>query len=251
MRAKYFLIFILSLFVLAGCTSVKCDDSTTEGICLRILFIGNSFTYVNDLPKVFADLSSSGGHQVEAGMFAQGGWTLSEHVKSPEMLAVLQSSKWDYVIVQEQSQIPSIEQSRQAAMYPAARSLIAKIREAGARPIFFETWGHQNGWPENGMPDFESMQYQIDQGYLTIGQELNVSIVPVGDAWFNAITQNPQLDLWETDGIHPSEQGTYLAACVFYAFIFQESPQGLSFLGNLDKEAALDLQAIAVAQVLR
>jgi hypothetical protein len=251
MRVKYFLLLFLFLFVLSGCSSVNCDGAKGPRTCLRILFVGNSYTYVNDLPKTFAELSNSGNHQVEVGMSATGGWSLADHMKSSEFSNALQSSKWDYVIVQEQSQIPSMEQSRKVSMYPAARTMIGEIRETGAKPVFFETWAHQNGWPENGMPNFESMQYQIDQGYLLIAQELNVPIAPVGDAWFSAIKQNPQLKLWQEDGSHPSEQGTYLAACIFYAFIFQESPQGLSFLGNLNKETAYALQTVAADRLLK
>lgn len=251
MRAKYFLTLFFLLFVLSGCSSVNCDVTKSSRTCLRILFVGNSYTFVNDLPKTFADLAKSGKHQVEVGMFGQGGWSLADQVKSPELFNTMRSSKWDYVVVQEQSQIPSMEQSRKVGMYPAARTIISKIRETGAKPIFFETWARQNGWPENGMPNFESMQYQIDQGYLLIAQELNVPIAPVGDAWFRAITQNPQLKLWQEDGSHPTEQGTYLAACVFYATIFQESPQGLSFRGNLPEETAHTLQAIAADRVLK
>jgi hypothetical protein len=250
-QAKYFLVICFLLLASHGCSPVKCDNIQSPKTCFRILFIGNSYTYVNDLPNTFAKLADSGNHQVEIGMFAKGGWTLSDQIKSSEMLNTLQSSKWDYVIVQEQSQIPSMEQSRSYAMYPAARTLIGKIRETGANPIFFETWAHQNGWPENGMPNFESMQYQIDLGYQLIAQELNVSIAPVGDVWFNAITQDPQLELWQDDGSHPTELGTYLTACVFYAVIFQENPQGLSYLGNLSEETAHTLQTSAAKSVLK
>jgi hypothetical protein len=251
MRVKYFLVLFFLLFVLNGCSSVNCDDTQTPRACLRILFIGNSYTSVNDLPKTFFELARSGNHPVEVGMFAQGGWSLADHIKSPELSDVMQSSKWDYVVVQEQSQIPSMEQSRNTAMYPAARTLIGRIKDTGARPIFFQTWAHQNGWPENGMSNFESMQYQIDRGYLLIAQELNVPVAPVGDAWFDATQLDPQLELWQEDGSHPSEQGTYLAACVFYAVIFRENPQGLPFLGNLPKDIAHELQAIAADRVLK
>lgn len=245
---KHFLVLCLLLLASYGCLPATCDN--TQGDCLRILFIGNSYTFVNDLPNTFAKLAYSGDHQVEVGMLGEGGWTLADQINSPDLTHTLLSSKWDDVIVQEQSQIPSVEESRNLVMYPAARVLIGKIRDAGANPIFFETWAHRDGMPENGMPDFEAMQYQIDVGYLSIAQELNVPVAPVGDAWFSALKQNPQLGLWQQDGSHPTEQGTYLAACVFYAVIFQESPQGLSYLGNVPAETAHQLQDIAARKVL-
>jgi hypothetical protein len=100
------------------------------------------------------------------------------------------------------------------------------------------------------MPDFQSMQIQINIGYLVIAQELKVPIAPVGYTWLLAKGQNPQLDLWQEDGSHPTEQGTYLAACVFYAVIFRQSPEGLSYKGNLPEETVLFLQQIATDTVL-
>lgn len=241
-QAFSLLVISFLLAVLYGCAPRECEN------CLRVLFVGNSYTSTNNLPNVFVNLAASGKHQVEAGMFGNGGWTLSDHAQSSDLLNTLQLSTWNYVVVQEQSEIPAVEASRNPLMYPAARTLVSNIRNAGAGAIFFQTWAHRDGMPENGMDNFEAMQYEIDMGYLGIAQELNVPIAPVGDAWFNAMTQYPQLQLWQEDGSHPTEQGTYLAACVFYAVIFKESPQGLSYTGNIPAETANQLQTIA-AQV--
>ena len=176
---------------------------------------------------------------------------LSDHVKSAETLDKIKSSKWNFVVLQEQSQVPANEQARATQMYPAARTLVGKIKETGAVPIFFVTWAHRAGWPENGLPTYESMQLQIDGGYMEIGQELKAQIAPVGFAWYKLRKQNPQLDLWQADGSHPKEEGTYLAACVFYAVIFHKSPQGLTYPSNLSRENAGVLQKIAADTVLK
>ena len=183
-------------------------------------------------------------------MAAQGGWTFADHIQSPKTLDQLKSTTWNFVILQEQSQIPSVEQSRTQEMYPAARGLVHKIKDIGAAPIFFITWARRDGWPENGMNNYESMQIQINNGYMGIAQELNAPIAPVGSAWLTAVKQHPELALWQEDGSHPSEQGTYLAACVFYAVIFQESPEGLTYRAELSKDSAKILQSIAASTVL-
>ena len=126
-----------------------------------------------------------------------------------------------------------------------------KIREAGANPVLFITWAHRDGWPENGMPSYESMQTAINNGYQAIGHELNVRMAPVGFAWWTTRRQNPQLNLWQDDGSHPTELGTYLAACVFYAAIYRESPEGLSYISSLSKGDAQALQKIAADTVLK
>ncbi len=177
-------------------------------------------------------------------MVAQGGWTLADHVKSTETLEALNSAKWNYVVLQEQSEIPSVQQARTLAMYPAARELVRRVRASGATPVFFLTWAHREGLPQNGM-NYESMQAQLNDSYFAIAQELNAPVALVGPAWFTALKRHPELSLWQEDGSHPSEQGTYLAACIFYATIFREDPAGLTYRANLSKDAAATIQAIA------
>jgi hypothetical protein len=94
------------------------------------------------------------------------------------------------------------------------------------------------------------MQFQIDRGYLQIAHELSTAVAPVGYAWLLAAGQNPGLTLWQEDGSHPTLQGTYLAACVFYAVIFLQSPVGLSYRADLAKDTVLFLQQIAENTVL-
>jgi hypothetical protein len=187
---------------------------------------------------------------VEVGVVAQGGWTLADHVKDTETRDTLTSKKWTYVVLQEQSQIPAVEKSRMHSMYPAARTLIKQVRQVGAKPLFFLTWAHQHGAPENGMPDYNSMQKQINVAYDGISQELNVPVVEVGPAWQVVVNEYPEIELWQDDGSHPSRAGTYLSACVFYASIFQESPVGLAYQASLPKEVATTLQTVASQTVL-
>jgi hypothetical protein len=248
---KHFLLFLILLLVVSSCSPAANCSNAQDTSCTRILFIGNSYTFVNDLPNTFAKLAKSGKHKVEVGMAARSGWTLLDHLKSTETLDTLNSKKWNYVVLQEQSQVPSMEQARTHQMYPAARELVPKIRQVGAIPIFLVTWAHRGGWPEQGMNDYGNMQAQINNGYATIAQELNAPMAPVGTAWASAMQGHPELSLWQEDGSHPSEQGTYLAACVFYAAIFQESPVGLTYQGKLSKEITQTLQMVASQTVLK
>jgi hypothetical protein len=237
-------ILVVTLFLLACLTGCA-----TSGPMTRVLFIGNSYTMVNDLPGTFAALAKSGGHAVEVDMAAQGGWFLYQHAASADTLDAIASKKWDYVVLQEQSQTPSVA-SRAEIMYPAARTLVQKIQADGATPVFFLTWAHQNGWPEQGLPDYESMQLQLNQGILAIAHESNSPVAPVGYAWLTVSKQSPQIALWQADGSHPSMAGTYLAACVFYATLFHQTPEKLSYHASLTGEAAAYLQTIAAHTVL-
>jgi hypothetical protein len=245
---KRWLMLCTLLFVTCSCSlTTKCSDDPE---CSRVLFIGNSYTFVNDLPGTFAILAKSGSHRVETGMAAQAGWMLSDHIKSAETLNQINLQKWNFVVLQEQSQVPASIQVRTAQMYPAVRMLVSKIKKISATPILFITWAHRDGWIENKMPTYENMQLAIDIGYLKIGQELKIQMAPVGYAWLKMQQQNPQLNLWQEDGSHPNEKGTYLAACVFYAVIYRQNPEGLTYTGNLSKVDARLLQKIAADTVL-
>ncbi|HAW10842.1 MAG: hypothetical protein ABSC16_01625 [Candidatus Dormibacteria bacterium] len=218
--------------------------------CTRVLFIGNSYTSVNDLPDTFADLAWAGGHRVQTQALDEGGWTLQEHLAAPETATTLASEHWDVVVLQEQSQIPSLAVDRTQMMYPAATGLVAEIRARDAQPMLYLTFAHQDGWPEEGLADYPTMQTAIDTGYLGIADQLSVPVAPVGVAWEAVVGQASHPALWESDGSHPTASGTYLAACVFYATIFRESPVGLGDDGGLPASEAHDLQAVAAATVL-
>jgi hypothetical protein len=217
---------------------------------VRVLFVGNSYTSVNDLPGMFAQLAGAGGHRVETGMAAPGGATLTDHAGSSDTLATIKSSKRGVVVLQEQSEIPAFVQLRTAQMDPAARSLVSAIQRAGAKPMFFMTWGHRDGWPEDGLPDYSSMQAQIDIGYEALASELGAAVAPVGVAWYMVHRQHPETPLWQDDGSHPTQQGTYLAACAFYAAIFNQSPEGLTYSAGLPATTVTLLQAAAAHAVL-
>jgi hypothetical protein len=239
-----------ALGVLMSSSAAAADNPRGVGVA-RILFIGNSYTFYNNLPGMVAGLAKSGARGVETGMAATGGWTLAAHAGAAQTLDKLTSRRWDFVILQEQSQIPSVQRHRSQDMYPAARALVGHIRAAGATPVFFQTWAHRGGWPTSGLHDYESMQQQIDEGYRGIAQELDVMIAPVGDAWLAARQHHPEWDPWQADGSHPAEQGSYLAACVFHATLFRESPEGLSYVAQVPKDIGRELQAVAAQLLLR
>jgi hypothetical protein len=221
-----------------------------DSTCTRVLFRGNSYTYVNDLPADFRQLAWSGGHRVETGLQAESGWTLQQHAEASSTASLIGGSKWGYVVLQEQSQLPASAGARQASMYPAARTLAKEIGDDGARAVLFETWGRRDGWPEAGLSGYEGMQDAIEQGYGEIGDELGVSVAPVGGAWLRLVNQGDADKLWQSDGSHPTSMGTYLAVCVFYAVLFGQSPIGLSFRGDLSASDASAAQQAAVDTVL-
>ena len=248
------LVTLAIVWLTSGCAAAQptgCDGLKDPSACTRILFVGNSYTFVNDLPVVFARLAASGGHLVETGMVAAGGATFADQVASSDVITKLATVKWNVVVLQEQSQIPAVVASRTTEMYPNARLLVRRAQGSGARPMFFLTWAHRDGWPENGLPSYQSMQAQLDAGYRGIADELHVPVAPVGDAWAAVVQADRAADLWQADGSHPTMTGTYLAACVFYASIFEQSPVGLGYSADLSGETVRALQSAAAVEVIQ
>jgi hypothetical protein len=194
--------------------------------CVRVLFLGNSYTFVNDLPTVFRNIARAGGQNVDTGMVAAGSEALADHAASAVSIGAIRDSRWQVVVLQEQSEVPAIEAARQSQMYPAVRSLAGEIRAANATPILLQTWAHRDGLPADGM-GYAEMQSALDAGYAAIGGELGVAVAPAGQAWETVLRQDPTIALWQPDGSHPSAAGTYLAACVLYTRIFGASPVGI------------------------
>jgi hypothetical protein len=189
---------------------------------------------------------ASGGYRVDVGQAARGGWSLSDHNNSSTTRSIISKKSWDYVVLQERGFVANPE----TEMFPAVRSLDQLIRINNAETILFMTWGRREGLPSKGYPDYSSMQTRVTQYYQEIGDELGLTIAPVGTAWANVVNRDPDMPLWDQDGSHPGPSGSYLAACVFYAVFTGESPEGLEFITNLAPESAVLLQSIAAQTVL-
>jgi hypothetical protein len=218
--------------------------------CTRVLFIGDSYTYVNDLPATFADLAWAAGRRVDAVTLATGGESLAGHVADALTETTIASEAWNTVVLQDQSEDPALPSYRASEMDPAVTELVQLVRNDGATPLLFLTWGHESGWPQADLYSYSSMQAAVDQGYLAIAAQLRIPIAPVGDAWQSVVDQQPGAGLWQDDGVHPTTAGTYLAACVFYASIFGRSPVGLAYDNGLPAAEAAMLQRVAAATTL-
>ena len=240
-----FRLLVLAL-VLAGTGIASADDS------LRVLFIGNSHTYVNDLPGLFSGLSEAGGKPVRTDASVFGGYSLEDHTKTQATLDKIAQDSWSLVVLQEQSVIPTIHYWRYNSMYPASRLLDSLIQLQGARTAFYMTWGWKNGgsqtYGDSWSPDFSDyfeMQESLRVAYEEIADELSSTIVPVGMAFARARRIDSLVDLWQADYCHATLEGTYLGACVFYAVLHGASPVGLEFYGGLDSATARFCQEIA------
>ena len=244
MKKYFYLLLVLLLF--SGKTVAQ--DSTS------VLFIGNSYTYFNNMPQILSDISTSFGNNVSHASQTPGGATFSGHAGNTATYTAMNSEDWDYVVLQGQSQEPSFPYGQvNSQTLPFAMQLAdsAQTISTCSQAMFFMTWGRQNGDPQwDSINTFDKMNERLRLAYLRFADSSNASVSPVGVAWKYVRDNHPNINLYTGDGSHPSYAGSYLAACTFYASIFHSSPIGSTFTGSLSASDALLLQEAASLSVM-
>ena len=183
---------------------------------LAVLFVGNSYSF--GVPREFAKQAAARGKKVRVGHSVHGGWTLARHAADAGTLRKIRDGKWDIVVFQEYSAIPSRSGRRRAkAMDRPLRELVAEARRAGAVPVLYQTWGRRDGFEEMPGDDFHAMTGRVRAGYRAAARNAGgLHVVPVGDVWEQRFSR----DLYVDDGSHPSAAGNRLTAEVFVDAIF-------------------------------
>jgi hypothetical protein len=226
----------------------------------NVLFFGNSIT-ASGIPEMLVQLGEASGDSIFAELH-WGGQLLYDYVKDAGMTEStrmkIAEKPWDYVVLQENSQVsgfyPGWDQGYfEYYSYDAAKEINNLIKDKGSctETMFFMTYGYINGDSMNFPGDtYEKQQTRIRRNYKLLADSNSAEISPVGMAWKKIRNEQPWGDeLYMPGDHHPSEMGTYLAACVFYCSILKKSPVGISFYGAVEPMKAIELQKAAAAVV--
>ena len=184
---------------------------------MKILFLGNSHTYYNDMPQIFANICKERGKDVDVAMQAQSGVTYGWHYgKLIELRFALMYGGYDYIIMQQaaHSPCPSKEETLADGM-----KIIELARRYGVVPIQTMPWAEKRS-PEH--------QYEMYEIYEELAEKAGVRINPVGRIFEDIFNNYPEINMYWLDGEHASEYGSYAAALCTYATIFAESVKGVS-----------------------
>ncbi len=203
----------------------------------RILFIGNSFTARNNLPGLLAQLVHAGGKgELECELISAGGASLRMHLNKGEARECLQASRWDYVVLQEQSTLPIKNPKRTEENI---REFDAVIKAAQAPTVLYMTWARR---------DAPATQAALSETYTQVGRAIGATVVPVGLAWQYCLAAHPDIALHDKDQSHPNLAGSYLAACTFYATLFIGRAKSVPNIDmDLDAETVNALHEAALA----
>ncbi len=200
---------------------------TTAGACqdtsgpkppqsLKILFIGNSLTYYNNLPGTVAELAVAGGDVIHVEMVAKPGYALIDHLTNgTEAEDAIRRERWDYVVLQ---QGPTTLLVNRDSLILWTQMFDPIIRSVGATPALYMVW------PQASQPgNFDAVRTSFQMA----AQAVNGVFLPAGVAWQDAWQRDATLPLYGPDNFHPSPLGTYLAALTIYERLTGRDPRTL------------------------
>ena len=197
---------------------------------LRILFVGNSYIYYNNLPQMVSLISDSIETKLICSRSTVGGAHLGEHwngLRGLKSKQLIQKGKFDIVVIQDNSMWPV---DNPDSVYKYAKLMCDLIKSTGAKPYIYETWARLK------VPQH---QKEINAVYEKVAKDNNATLVPVGVAWEKARQLRPDLVLFDADGSHPSNIGTFLIASMFTQTISGTLPKKFStqyYYPAFDKE---------------
>lgn len=222
-----------------------------------VLFLGNSYTGVNNLPQLVADLATAAGDTIVVDSYAPGGATFARHCTDPVSLAKISSQQWDCVVIQAQSQEPAFPPEQVAAQtLPYAITLDSLIcaNDSCTITVMYETWGRKNGDQQNcafypPLCTYEGMQDRLRDSYKLFADTCHTVMAPVGEAWRSVVLNNPDVNLYQQDESHPTIEGSFLAACVLYEVIYEKRVVSNPYHADIEESVATMLQETASTTV--
>jgi PKD repeat protein len=221
---------------------------------MSVLFIGNSYTYANDLPNMTRQLAQSMGKQLTVGSKTNGGYTFQNHTADPLTWAAMHQQNWDVVVLQAQSQEPSFPDDQvDTETIPYAQQLADSVAAINAcsNVMYFMTWGRENGDPQWApISTFAGMNQRLYNAYMRMADTTESMVAAAGATWKYVRDNYPSVQLYSGDGSHPSVAGSYLVACTFYTSLFQTPVTGATYTAGLDAQTAAQLQGAADLVIL-
>jgi PKD repeat protein len=237
-------------------TLLICSVVFGQGQTKRVLFIGNSYTYVNNLPQMAADVTASTGDNLIFDSNAIAGETFHGHFTSePATISKISVGNWDYVVLQQQSEAPSLPPSEVDTgtfLYAHRLDSLINAKNPCAETVFYMTWGWKNGDNVN-CPNYPNWQYVctyqgmdslINLRYRMLADSNSAIVSPCGAVWHSIRQLFPAINLYMSDNSHPSVAGTYANACCFYTTLFRKDPSFITFNSTLSAADAANIRSV-------
>ncbi|MFM1858060.1 MAG: hypothetical protein RLZ05_1120 [Bacteroidota bacterium] len=209
------------LFVLSFSGGIVIASPVRDTV--RVLFVGNSYTYYNNLIQMVSLISDSLETKLICTKSTVGGTNLGEHwneQKGLQSRTLIEKGHYNIVVLQDHSMRP-IEAPDSLVYFGSL--FCDLIKKRGARPFIYNTWSREKT---------PSTQKQINEGYKELASKCSAARVPVGDCWQKVLERLPNASLYISDGSHPSNLGTFIAALCFVKAITGKLPSSLPSVFN-------------------
>lgn len=239
--------FALVLLLLLGCAGdSRSEEPQTrpperrdpKEPTLRVLFVGNSLTYANDLPLMVQAFARAAGLQMHVDSVTMGGFSLDDHWSHGAAPRAISNGRWDVVVLQHG---PSSLPGSRVELRASAKKYDRIIRKAGGRPAFYMVW-----------PSLDRFAYfdDVRESYSLAAADVGGIFIPAGEAWRAAWRRDPDAPLYDSDDFHPSLAGSYAAALSIYGMLTGRPPQGLPAQLRLANRRTVDVPP-ALARLLQ
>ena len=223
-------------------SDTKEETKPREYPALRILFIGNSLTYYNDMPAMVMNLGLAMGRDIYTEKIAVGSATMCQQISTTtdvgKQVAAAMEKEWDFVVVQPSRRITDRERTVYDAEFAAGQVLDEMIKSTGAKTVIYNTWGNNNNAPGvfvmnvDGINATKTGSYTISRADHnlwmqqigeTFSEVLDAPVVDTAELFEFMVTKQPAVNMYYTDERHPSLYGSFAVACAFYGFFYEES----------------------------
>ncbi|MFC1499554.1 DUF4886 domain-containing protein [Candidatus Zixiibacteriota bacterium] len=243
-------LLLFSAGPLASCSRAPTGPGEND---IKVLFIGNSLTYYNDMPGMFRTLAQIAGKEVYVRESTVANSTIDFHATSSHTLNRIKLYDWDYVVLQGASfriAFPSTV-SELMPYYTLLKDYIWRYCP-NARVVMFMDWAPREGIDllSGEHLSYTEFQQMLHDGTRYVAEALGFMIAPVGWGWKHVYENSTTISMIGTDQTHPTRSGSFLQACIYYATIFQESPEGINYLGGIISTISRFMKSTAAEVVL-
>lgn len=238
-------VLLLLLLAIAGLGHARADDST------RVLFIGNSLTYFNDMPQMMRGIALNKGKKVSVSMYAPGGTGFMNHVQDNNVYELFRRGDWDVVVLQPGTSESAGASASVAETITNGQVLVDSIRQHSscARIYLYEI---SNGIASaTTYNNYFLIQKRILDSVRAIADGLSLPMVPAGECIRAYYTLHQNIFLHNSYGdVHPNANGSFMIASAFYTAIFQDSVKNCTYYGGINADSARKFFTIVDTVVL-
>ena len=201
---------------------------------MKVLFVGNSYTYYNEMPKIFENLANRNRKEVQVFSVTKGGRRLSaysdqEDQTTKELAQLLSQHHFDICVLQEQSILPLTDYS---CFLSGLDCVLKMVGTHADKRLLYATWGRKAGshtLEENGWTT-ASMAQCLSRAYHKAAEAVDADVSDVGLCFLDVYRNHGEIELYNPDLSHPSYEGSCLAALTHYYTLFREFPENTGSL---------------------